>query len=254
MYMRTILASLVLLVTQTVSAEDLAGRYVGILPCADCPAIELRIDLNADGRFIERMVYRERDSQFLSSGRWSRMGEKLMLSACNGENDRQLGIGETDRLTLLDQEGNPIKSPFNFTLYRSTLLAPLKLSEDLESCDQAATPKLTGTLWHPVELGGQRITQPTAPHAAYLQFTDDSETRVTGSTGCNRLMGDYVQEANKLHFTALATTRMACPDMTQEQVFIDALNNTTGWQIENDELVLNGEHDHVLARFRRSSE
>ena len=254
MRIRTALACVATLIAHTASAEDPVGRYVGILPCADCPAIELRIDLNTDGRFIERMVYRERDSQFLSSGRWSRAGEQLTLRACDGESDRQLSIDDADRLTLLDQEGNPIESPFNYTLYRSTLLAPLELDEGLEQCDLTATPKLTGAIWRPVELGEERITQQTSPHAAYLQFTDDSETRVSGSTGCNRLMGGYVQEADRLRFTALATTRMACPDMTQEQAFLDALNSTTGWHIENNELVLNGDDGQTLARFRRSTE
>lgn len=254
MRIRTALVGLAALAAHTASAEDLVGRYVGILPCADCPAIELRIDLHRDGRFIERMVYRERDSQFLSSGRWSRAGEQLTLRACDGESDRQLSIDDADRLTLLDQEGNPIASPFNYTLYRSTLLAPLKLDEALEQCDSMDPPKLTGTIWRPVELSGQRVTQQTSSQSAYLQFTNDPETRVSGSTGCNRLMGRYTQEGDQLYFTALATTRMACPDMTLEQTFTDALNDTTGWHIENDELILNGNDDQALARFRRGTE
>ena len=82
-----------------------------------------------------------------------------------------------------------------------------------------------------VELG-----DPRGP--ARLRFQDG---RVTGSAGCNRLMGDYELKEEGIRFQApMASTMMACPEplMSQEQAVHAALASVVSYRREADSLDL----------------
>lgn len=102
-----------------------AGAYVGILPCADCPGLEYRLDLLPDGVFHLRMVYRERAGAFYEIGTWSVDQRNTLVLSGKDEQPLRLSVDGDDRLTLLDRDGQRIESPFNYSLYRSELLSPL---------------------------------------------------------------------------------------------------------------------------------
>ena len=122
---RPLFAAAVLLAASWVQAAP-EGHYVGIVPCADCPGIEQRLDLFADGVYYQRLVYRERDTHFDQIGRWSLEPEhqRITLTAPNAE-PSYLGMDGPDHLSLLDGAGEPITSALPYTLYRSDLLGPL---------------------------------------------------------------------------------------------------------------------------------
>lgn len=103
------------------------GAYVGVLPCADCVGLEYRLDLQPDGVFYLRMVYRDRPKAFYEIGTWSvdKDGTTLILNGRDAEPLR-LAVDDDDRLTLLDSNGKRIESALNYSLYRSALLAPLE--------------------------------------------------------------------------------------------------------------------------------
>ena len=44
-------------------------------------------------------------------------------------------------------------------------------------------------------------------------------------------------------FTLISSTKMACPDVGQENIFIDALNNATLVEILNDVMILSNTED-----------
>ena len=68
---------------------------------------------------------------------------------------------------------------------------------------------------------------------------DGQTSRVSGSTGCNRLAGGYTSDEGTLHFTPLVTTRMFCPSPpVDEQAFLDALASVTAYRIEDGTLRL----------------
>jgi heat shock protein HslJ len=115
-------------------------------------------------------------------------------------------------------------------------------------------PKLEGTHWKLVELGGNIPAGKAGEGDAYVVLNSDGQ-KLSGSSGCNRLVGGYKLQQRRLHFTPIALTRMACPEplMKQEQAFVEALNATTSYLIVGDTLELrNGRR--VLAKFRSSSE
>ena len=75
--------------------------------------------------------------------------------------------------------------------------------------------------------------------------------RMSGSSGCNTLVGTYIAEQGALQFTPAASTMKMCstPVMDQQQAFFAAMKATTKYQIEGSTLeLLNG--NQVLAKFQ----
>lgn len=69
---------------------------------------------------------------------------------------------------------------------------------------EPATP-LEKTEWRLVWLGTMKIESAAPQQAPYLQL-DPGNHRLSGSGGCNRLMGAYEVEGNHLKFTEMAIT------------------------------------------------
>ena len=89
----------------------------GVLPCADCEGIETSLFLEKDGTWVMNERYlgaREEPSSFASYGTWARTADKLVLTDSKGEKSYYRAKG--DALEMLDREGNPIESQFNYTL------------------------------------------------------------------------------------------------------------------------------------------
>jgi heat shock protein HslJ len=108
---------------------------------------------------------------------------------------------------------------------------------------------LEGTYWQLIRLHDSGVTQVLPPRGAHLLLEPESH-RVSGSGGCNRLMGTYQIDGQVLTIGPLATTRMACPDGAEtETEFLSALTRVNGWRIEARELALSDSAGKTLARF-----
>ncbi|MCK6396569.1 META domain-containing protein [Zoogloea sp.] len=87
--------------------------------------------------------------------------------------------------------------------------------------------ELNTARWKLVRLEGRPVSAEGIP--PFLQFNPE-QGRLTGSTGCNRVNGEY-RSWGPVGFTVLplATTRMACPGAPAEQEtrFLDALSRAT---------------------------
>ncbi len=85
----------------------------------------------------------------------------------------------------------------------------------------------------------------------YLQTTlsIDDEGGVAGLAGCNRYAGSISSDGMQLAFSPLASTRMACMPVLddQEQRFFEALGRTTQYRIDREGLrLLDAEGEEVL--------
>lgn len=108
---------------------------------------------------------------------------------------------------------------------------------------------LERTQWKLIWLGGTKIEAGTPQQMPYLQLDPDNH-RVSGSGGCNRLMGGYELEGTNLRFTQIAMTRMACLHAGgMETSFSRALNEVEGWKIVGQKLWLLDADHHVVAKF-----
>ncbi len=110
-----------------------------------------------------------------------------------------------------------------------------------------AALKLEGTYWRLVELAGAPAL--SEGREAFLVL-DPERTSLSGSTGCNRVFGRYELAGSSLRLTPGGMTRMGCPEplMKQEDAYLRALRETTGYRIDGDRLELLGKKG-VLARF-----
>jgi copper homeostasis protein (lipoprotein) len=96
--------------------KPMQQSWRGVLPCADCEGIETSLFLENDGTWVMNQHYQgaKAPSSFASYGSWARTADKLVLTDTQGEKHYFRAKGEG--LEMLDREGNPIESQFNYTL------------------------------------------------------------------------------------------------------------------------------------------
>jgi heat shock protein HslJ len=107
---------------------------------------------------------------------------------------------------------------------------------------------LQNTYWKLLSIDGQPARVQDNVREPHLVFHTGG--KLTGSNGCNRLMGGYTTHNDQLGLTPLATTRMACPDLDGSDVaFTSALSGVNRWRIKDNTLELL--HDQILrAQFQ----
>ncbi len=110
---------------------------------------------------------------------------------------------------------------------------------------------ITGKNWRLVELKQENIIVTDVKDSSEkISLTLNKEKNsINGFSGCNYFNGGYLLNGNKLSFSKIGMTRMACPNKSiKEYEFIDALNKTNNYQIVNDKLLLKN-YDNILAKF-----
>lgn len=92
--------------------------------------------------------------------------------------------------------------------------------------------------------------KPLQTESFVLTFLDDQNFSAT--TDCNSLTGRYAvsAETNEISFSSIASTRMICPDESQEKIFIKMLEETEGFAIN---IIMAGEEELVLTTKNNSS-
>src|SRR5690606_29398148 len=87
-----------------------------------------------------------------------------------------------------------------------------------------------------------------------IHFTLHSEdNRFSGFSGCNNFSGTYTLETgNRISFSQIASTRMACPDSKiDEQEILDVFNLADNYSISGNTLTLNKAKRAPLAVFKK---
>ncbi len=118
----------------------------------------------------------------------------------------------------------------------------------LQQIQVTSAATLENTYWKLTAIGVHPVQVQPNEREAYLLLLDG---RVSGSSGCNKLMGHYTQQApGELHIGPLDSTRMAClPGMMEQEAALMAVYaRATRYRITNDTLDLM-DADMVLARF-----
>jgi len=108
---------------------------------------------------------------------------------------------------------------------------------------------LEKTEWKLVRLGDGAV-KVEDQHRQPQLVLDAASHRVSGSGGCNRIMGGYELNGEKLTFGQMASTMMACASgMETEQNFLKALGQVKRWKITGHELELMDGAGKVVAVF-----
>jgi heat shock protein HslJ len=110
--------------------------------------------------------------------------------------------------------------------------------------------QITEKYWKLIEFRGQKVTmgedQPREQH--FVLHTADS--RISGHGGCNSFTGSYtLSEIDRISFSPLAATRMACLNDNNENAFLSMFEEVDNYSIRNDTLLLNKARMAPLAKF-----
>lgn len=110
---------------------------------------------------------------------------------------------------------------------------------------------LTETYWKLTELMGQPIVYVGGGAKEMHLILKKEESRLIGQGGCNSFMGSYTlfEDNNRIKFSQLAATLMACPNMEKEKEFMDVLQKVDNYTINEKLLSLNKAKMAPLAKF-----
>jgi heat shock protein HslJ len=127
---------------------------------------------------------------------------------------------------------------------------PAKNTEVAKTTEATMSTELLETYWKVVEINGQAVVNPPANQKeAHLLLKKDGN-RLQGSGGCNTLMGSYeLMEGNRIKFSGVASTRMACPDMSIETELGKAIEMADNYAINGKFLMLHKAKMAPLVKF-----
>lgn len=212
---------------------DWDGTYQGTIPCADCDGIATALTVNQDLTFTHRSKYLGKsDSIYISTGsfKWNESGSDITLVESDGHT-KQFKVGE-NQLFMLDQEGHRITGD---------LAKHYTLKKDM--------PTLTEKYWKLVELNGNPVETNEGQREAFLILKEE-DLRAHGNNGCNTFNGNFeLKEGDRITFSKMATTLMACMDMETEQQFMKVLEMADNYNLTESTLILNKARMAPLARF-----
>lgn len=93
------------------------------------------------------------------------------------------------------------------------------------------------------------ITVKNGEKVAFISFESDS--KIHGNLGCNNFFGSYKVNKNELTLGQVGSTMMMCQNMDTERNFLDVLQNTKTYKLENNILELYNQNGENIARFRK---
>jgi heat shock protein HslJ len=218
---------------------DWYGVYSGVIPCADCEGIEVRIVLKRDGSFTRNLRYLGKEQNgFSDEGKliWDESGSKITLKGESG--DQQYQVGES-WLLHLDREGNRITG---------------ELAEKYRLAKNMVDPALEDKKWMLTELMGKPLELTDGRREGYIMFSKETGS-YSGKNTCNNFFGQYeLMEGNRIRFGRAGSTLMACPDMETEKLFMEVLQMADNYTIADSVLSLNKARMAPLARFKLAEE
>lgn len=109
--------------------------------------------------------------------------------------------------------------------------------------------KLNDVKWDLKVLNGKDIKLTDSNSEIYIQF-NEAEKRVSGRGGCNRFFGNYEMDGDKLKFSPMGATRMACPDLQTENEFFQMLDTVDTYSIKDGLLSLKSKGNVVSVFFK----
>lgn len=217
---------------------DWAGTYTGTLPCADCEGIFTTLILNADLTYEQTNLYLGKSTdKFRDKGKftWNDLGSIVTLEGVL-DHPAKFQVAE-NRLIQLDMQGKPITGD----------LADKYILE--KQVSDLTDVGLTGKRWKLVELNGAPVKDTDQDSPAFIEF-QKGESKVNGFAGCNNFFGNYeLEKGNRISFSGMASTMMACPDLNHERELLNVFETADNYTIYGNELSLNKARMAPLAKF-----
>ena len=217
-------------------AKSLPATFDGKLPCADCPGTMWTLKLLPDQSFRLNVEYLEREGKREESGRWKLdAGQRKLTINQKGQPDERFEILDINTLRKLDMNGRPILGELNYVLKRR---------------GTTTTATLTDTHWKLVELNGEPIAADQEKKDEQHIVLAQENQRLTGFAGCNRIVGGYQLEDQRIAFS-MAVSRRACfKGEEAEAKFLATLSQAARWKVEGQNMELFDQAGKTIARFQ----
>jgi copper homeostasis protein (lipoprotein) len=223
----------------SMNSLDWAGIYKGKLPCSDCQEVVAVLKINKDLTYTsETKAEGKSDEITKKTGKftWNKAGSTITLGgADNHFASGNFAVGENN-ITLLDTKGNPLlnQQSEKVTLRKET------------NFDNTITEKY----WKLIEINGRAVQVKEKLNREPHFILKQAEHKVLGTGGCNSFFGTYeLKEGNRISFSKMGATQMACMDMEVEGLLFKTLERTDNYSLKNDTLQLNKARMAPLAKF-----
>lgn len=129
------------------------------------------------------------------------------------------------------------------------LLSILTAAATLLAGVPGAVQSLEDTEWTLLQIGGETVPG-DAPQGAPTLNLDPENMQAAGTGGCNRYTGSYTLDGERIRFSAVAATRMMCPEgMDIEDAFFYLLDEARTYAAVESHLELYGADGTLLGRF-----
>jgi heat shock protein HslJ len=211
------------------------GVYTGVIPCADCQGIQVRITLLHNNTYQMSYLYLGKENTgetYEGKFHWNADRTIITLNNLDKNEFPVYYILSENSLTQLDTNGNKITGELaeNYVLIKTNT-------------------HLTDKHWKLTEIMGNPVVGTEGAKPAYITFNSE-DNRIYGNSGCNSFSGSYhLKQRNKLVFSALVSTRMMCINMDIENKLNEIFRTIDNYTISGDTLSLNGTSAIPLARF-----
>lgn len=204
---------------------DWSGTYYGVLPCNDCQGLETKLSFSLSGKFtlIESHIGKASGNK-MSGGvmGWNEQGSIVRLMGLKEDSDYHQYLIEENQLIKLAGTGERFvgEDANKYILIKTQNDPSLEANDwrlkELKTYKGATIEERTPTL---------KVVQSTGQFSAY--------------SSCNNLSGAvHILTGDKIRFSQIAMTRMACPDANLEQMYINALENVSSYRLANGQLIL----------------
>lgn len=131
----------------------------------------------------------------------------------------------------------------------SGVISPYSVKVEIKNNSELETQKLSGCgkyltdyrlhdIWVLEELNGYKVFATDFQKEMPRIEINSAENKFMGYGGCNSITGQIFFEKDVLRFTKVVSTLMACPQGNKEGEFLKALQSTTAYSIENNQLTL----------------
>lgn len=217
----------------SMTSVDWNGSYYATMPCADCEGIETTLTLNKDNTYRLVRYYRgkadARPDVSIGTFSWNKEGSKVTLS---NQSPAEFQVGE-NQLFALDMSGNRI----------SGNLADRYI---LKKLDMGITEKY----WKLTEIMGKPVVKTEDMGKEPHMILKMADFRVSANGGCNQMNGSFtLMPMNRIRFSQMISTMMACPNMEIEKQLSEVLSNADSYILNGDKLQLIRARMAPLAKF-----
>jgi len=131
-----------------------------------------------------------------------------------------------------------------------TLIVDKFISVEAQGCSgPSSTAELENTYWKLMTLYGKGAETPEGAREIHFVLNRES-LRLSGFSGCNGMTGMYRLDGDKITFSGMAGTLMACSvGMDIERQIHDMFPEVTGWKISGETLQLTNSSGTPIATF-----